>query len=88
MLDKDFSVKLWHVLAYNITLIVGVTTVVVKIQGNVEQLTTLTNRMETRLTNVEAAQHALEVKLPVMDNKLDYIRGDIAELKTELRKRP
>lgn len=87
-LDREFTVKVWHVVLYNLVLIVSLTAAFVRVQANVEQLIKLTDKMEGRIASVETAQHALEVKLPVMDEKLDRIRQDIAELKLELKKHP
>lgn len=85
MLDIEYVVKVWHVVVYNLFLIVSATAVIVRMQMNLKQITILTDRMDSRLNNVEIAQHKADIKLPVMDEKLDRIRFDIAELKGVIR---
>lgn len=87
-LDREFTVKVWHVVAYNIVLIVTLVSAFVRVQVNVEQLIKLTDKIETRVTAAERAVQATEAKLPVIDTKLTHIQETLQEIKDEIKRRP
>lgn len=87
-LDREFTVKVWHVVAYNVVLIVALVSAFVRVQVNVEQLIKLTDKIETRVTATERAIQSTEARLPVIDTRLAHIQETLQEIKEDIKRRP